>query len=130
MKHVGKIKLVLLKTRKNSRKFKALVTNDLNCPGEDVIKYYKRRWDIEVFYRDCKQHLGMGDYQVRGLGPVVIHLQFVFLAYNLLKNCCSPGILVLLKGVRAIGSICKRLKAWMLELLLSRFNRRRWTSLG
>ena len=121
MKKVGVVKLVFLKTRRNGRKFRVLVTNNLGYTSEEVIGYYKRRWDIEVFYRDCKQHLGMGDYQVRGLGSVVIHLQFVFLAYHLLKNRRSPGISRILKGIRAIGEICLRLKRWMFEKILSCF---------
>jgi len=118
MKHVGQVKIVLLKTRKNGRQFRVLVSNDLARPGESIIQSYKKRWDIEVFYRDCKQHLGMGEYQVRGLGPVVIHLQFVFLAYTILKNCRSPALLALLKGMKTIGTICARLKRWMFELLV------------
>jgi hypothetical protein len=27
--------------------------------ADDVMRSYKRRWDIEVYYRDCKQCLGM-----------------------------------------------------------------------
>lgn len=117
MKKVGLVKLVLLKNRKNGRKYRVLVSNDMTLSGEDIIKYYKKRWDIEVFYRDCKQHLGLGDYQVRGLEAVVIHLQIVFLAYTLLKNCRSPGILSILKGIRAIGSVCQRLKRWMFDYI-------------
>lgn len=119
MKHVGMVKIVLLKRRKNGRKFKALVTNYLTCPGDEVIKYYKKRWDIEVFYRDCKQFLGLGEYQMRGLRPVVIHLQLVFLAYTLLKNCRGSGTHFIMKGLDTIGSICVYLKRWMLKKLLS-----------
>jgi len=36
--------------------------------GMKIFEYYKKRWNIEVFYRDCKQHLGMGEYQVRVSG--------------------------------------------------------------
>ena len=115
MKHVGTVKLVLLKARKNSRAFRVLVSNAITQSGESLLQSYKKRWDIEVFYRDCKQHLGLSEYQVRGLGPVVIHLQLVFLTYTLLKNCRSPALLAILDGLKAIGSICQRIKRWIFD---------------
>lgn len=117
LKHAGVVKLVLLKIRKNSRTFRVLVSNAITQPGEYLIQSYKKRWGIEVFYRDCKQHLGLSEYQVRGLGPVVIHLQLVFLAYTLLKNCRSPALLAILTGLKAIGSICKRIKRWIFDTI-------------
>lgn len=44
-----------------------LMTNALDASVQDVVKNYKRRWDIEVYCRDCKQCLGMGKYQVRSI---------------------------------------------------------------
>ncbi|HID25591.1 MAG TPA: IS701 family transposase, partial [Thermoplasmata archaeon] len=67
MKNIGLVKLVILRQRKNSKTCTFLVSNNTNLHGLKVLEYYKKRWSIEVFYRDCKQHLGMGEYQVRGL---------------------------------------------------------------
>ncbi len=46
-----------------------------------------------MFYRDCKQHFGMGEYQTRKLAAVVKHLHLVFLVYTLLKNVWYSPVL-------------------------------------
>lgn len=123
MKNVGVVKLVVLKQRKNSRKHTFLVSNTANLNGMQVLAYYKKRWAIEVFHRDCKQHLGLGEYQVRRLDAVVIHLHLVFFAYTLLKNACSNSVLAaVVAGTKSIGAACQRLKRWMLEKLKGKVN--------
>ena len=121
MKNIGLVKLVILRVRRNSKTYTFLVSNGGDVEGLQVLEYYKKRWSIEVFYRDCKQHLGMGEYQVRRLDAVVIHLHLVVLAYTLLKNAwCNPFLNRLLDGVRAIGSACKKLKRWVFSQLLGK----------
>jgi len=126
MKNVGLVKLVILRRRKNSKTFTFLVCNDTSLAGVQILEYYKKRWSIEVFHRDCKQHLGMGEYQARKLDAVVIHLHLVFLAYTLLKNVISnPFLNSILKGVQAIGSACKKLKRWVFDQLLKKSKERK-----
>ena len=116
MKNVGEVKLVILRERKNSKSFSFLASNNTNLKGLEILSYYKKRWSIEVSHRDCKQHLGIGEYQARKLDAVVIHLHLVFLAYTLLKNAwCNPFLIKILNGVKAIGSACKRLKRWVFD---------------
>ena len=79
MKNIGMVRLVVLRERWNSKTCTFLVSNNTDLNGLKVLEYYKKRWVIEVFYRDCKQHLGMGEYQVRRFDAVVIHLH----------PCCS-----------------------------------------
>jgi len=118
MKNVGQVKLVILRVRKNSKSFSFLASNNAKLDGLQVLTYYKKRWDIEVFHRDCKQHLGIGEYQARKLDAVVIHLHLVFLAYTLLKNVWSnPSLQKVLSGIKAIGSACKKLKRWVFDQL-------------
>jgi hypothetical protein len=110
------VKLVVLKQRKNSKKLTFLVSNNINLQGLQVLEYYKKRWAIEVFHRDCKQHLGLGEYQIRKLDAVVIHLHLVFFAYTLLKNALNnPVLKSVLIGIKSVGTACQRLKRWMLE---------------
>jgi SRSO17 transposase len=119
MKNIGLVKLVILRERRNSKTCTFLVSNNTGLDGLQVLEYYKKRWSIEVFHRDCKQHLGMGEYQVRGLDAVVIHLHLVILAYTLLKNAwCNPFLQHVLDGVKAIGSRCQRLKRWVFHQLM------------
>lgn len=126
MKHVGMVKMVVLRQRKNSKTFNFLVSNNTALDGLQILEYYKKRWAIEVFHRDCKQHLGMGEYQVRRLDAVVIHLHLVVLAYTLLKNAwCNPLLTIIFGVVRAIGSICKRLKRWVFDQLIGKLKEQR-----
>jgi hypothetical protein len=126
MKNIGLVKLIILRERRNSKTCTFLVSNNTELDGLQVLEYYKKRWAIEVFYRDCKQHLGMGEYQVRRLDAVVIHLHLVVLAYTLLKNAwCNPILTALLNGVRAVGSVCKRLKRWVFNQLSGRLKEQR-----
>jgi hypothetical protein len=39
-----------------------LITNILNIPSEDIAKMYRRRWDIEVFFRFLKQELNFNHF--------------------------------------------------------------------
>jgi len=122
MKNVGLVKLVILRERKNSKTFTFFVSNNISLDGMQILEYYKKRWSIEVFHRDCKQHLGMGEYQARKLDAVVIHLHLVFLAYTLLKNAsCNLFLNSILIGIKAIGSACKKLKRWVFNQLLMEF---------
>ena len=120
MKNVGKAKLVFLRKKKEQQNLHSTITNNTSLTTNQTIQYYKRRWDIEVFYRDCKQHLGMGEYQVRKLDAVVRHLHLVFLSYTILKGlACNPHPFShILKGTKTIGTICQRLKLWTLNHLI------------
>ncbi len=44
---------------------KYLLTNATGLTTREVIAWYRRRWAIEVFFRDCKQYLGLGRSEVR-----------------------------------------------------------------
>ena len=121
MKNIGLVKLVILRERGNSKSCTFLVSNNIDLNGLQVLEYYKKRWSIEVFHRDCKQHLGMGEYQVRQLDAVVIHLHLVVLVYTLLKNACYNSFFIsVLDRVKAVGSVCRGLKRWVSNQLLKK----------
>ena len=89
--------------------------------ARDVWVSYKRRWDIEVYYRDCKQCLGMGEYQVRSIDVGVIHLLLVSLAYTLLKGIASGRLFQhIFHGANSIGAMCEALKRFVAVRLFKR----------
>ncbi len=49
-----------------------------------MIRTYDNRWSIEVFFKDTKQLLGLGQYQNVSIEAAVTHLHLVCLAYALL----------------------------------------------
>ena len=51
-------RLVIIKNRKTSKEFWFL-TNEFNLSTKEISDYYRKRWDIEVFFRFLKQELNL-----------------------------------------------------------------------
>jgi len=64
---------------------KYLLTDDLSLTTCEVVKWYRKRWPIEVFFRDCKQLLGLCDCEARSAEAIVSHIVLVCVAYTLLQ---------------------------------------------
>lgn len=64
---------------------KYLATSELRLSNAEHVGWYRRRWPIEVFFRDAKQLLGLGRSQVRQPQAVLTHLVVVCLAYVVLQ---------------------------------------------
>lgn len=84
LNQLGKVRLVV--SRNERREYVFLVTDHLRLPMVEVIRRYDLRWDIEGYFRDAKQHLGLGDYQMRSLQGIVRHLYTVMIACILLAQ--------------------------------------------
>jgi hypothetical protein len=83
----------LIYSRKNSeRKILALVTDNPKLKAKDIIRSYNIRWNIELFFKDSKQLLGLGRYQNRSYKAAVTHLHLVCFAYALLTHIAINGI--------------------------------------
>jgi hypothetical protein len=63
-----------------------LIVNYVYTSGKHYpLEFYRYRWTgTECFHRDAKQHLGMGDCQLRNGQGQTRHLYMVFLAYSAL----------------------------------------------
>ena len=84
------------------------VCSDESLSRKKVLWGYVQRSCIENGYRDEKQNLGLGEYQVRKLKGIYHHAQLVFTIHPLL-------IYMSLKQTRdnrliTIGEICTRLR--------------------
>ena len=66
---------------------KLLISNRTHWEAHRILKVYKRRWTgTETFHRDGKQHLGMGECQLRdGMGQTR-HMHLVVLVYTALMR--------------------------------------------
>jgi len=58
-------------------------TDQIRWEGTRILKTYSKRWNIETFFRDSKQNLGLEDYQLRDLRGIKRHWYLIFLAYSL-----------------------------------------------
>ena len=66
---------------------KILITNRTYWEVHRVLKTYRKRWSgTETFHRDGKQHLGMGDCQLRSGEGQTRHMHLVVLAYTALMR--------------------------------------------
>jgi hypothetical protein len=54
-----KFRLVIVKNKKHPEKIFWFITNDFELTAKEVADYYRRRWDIEVFFRFIKQELNV-----------------------------------------------------------------------
>jgi hypothetical protein len=98
---LGRVNLVLSRDGKGSLKY--LVTDLASTPAVLVVKRYDLRWNIECYFRDVKQHLGLGEYQMRSLHGIVRHLYIVMIAYILLVHVKS----FLDRSLKTIGDACR-----------------------
>lgn len=58
-------------------------TDQIRWEGTRILKTYSKRWNIETFFRDSKQNLGLESYQLRDLRGIKRHWYLIFLAYSL-----------------------------------------------
>ena len=55
----NQFRLVVVKNKEKSKKYFWFITNDFELSAKEVSDYYRRRWDIEVFFRFIKQELNV-----------------------------------------------------------------------
>jgi len=87
------VRIVILWGKKKAKEAKKiLVCNRTHWEVTRILKVYRCRWrGTECFHRDGKQHLGMGDCQLRsGLGQTR-HMYMVFLAHSVLMRQLRQG---------------------------------------
>ena len=84
--------LILWGKKKDKEAKKILVCNRTHWDVTRILRVYRCRWrGTECFHRDGKQHLGMGDCQLRsGLGQTR-HMYMVFLAHSILMRQLRQG---------------------------------------
>jgi len=87
LNRLGKVRMVI--SRNENGQYVFLTTDHHGLPMVEVIRRYDLRWDIECYFREAKQHLGLGDYQMRSLQGIVRHLYTVMIACILLARLKS-----------------------------------------
>ena len=77
---------VVFSRRGQSDNILGLITDDPDLSAKKIIQYYDGRWEVEVFNKEVKQHLGLGQYQNLPYEAAVKHLHLVCFAYALLTH--------------------------------------------
>jgi hypothetical protein len=106
MKYGGQAKIVFVRDRRK-KDWLALLTTDTQLPNEEVVRIYGKRWDIEVFFKMSKQHLGLEkgiqtrDFDSQIAYTSIVMVRYMFLALeqrcqddqrsfgSLFRACCS-----------------------------------------
>lgn len=101
------IKLTVIKhdSHPERDRTKYLATSELSLSTAEHVRWYRRRWPVEVFFRDAKQLLGLGRSQVRHPHAVLTHLVLVCVAYvglQLLKPLRPKPQLSVSQGKKAL----------------------------
>jgi hypothetical protein len=81
----NKAKIIFVPCDKK-RGWLALLSTDLFIADEEIIRLYGKRWDIEVFFKMCKQHLKLvKEIQLRNYDGLIGHTSLVMVRYNILS---------------------------------------------
>jgi len=118
MPRLGAVRLVVSKERDG---FHFYVTNRLDWSDGRVLEAYKVRQTIDLFYRDVKQNLGLGEYQVRRGRGAITHWHLVFTAHTLLTllhQSLRRSSNRLGRSLTTLGDICRWVKRQCLRRLV------------
>ena len=65
---------------------KLYFSTDLKQAGEQIVRYYQSRFQIEFLYRDAKQFTGLNSFQARSESKLDFHFNATLTAVNLAKQ--------------------------------------------
>lgn len=94
---LGEVKILI--TRRESREedeepsVKYIVSSKIDAPASHLIALYAMRWRVEAFFRDTKQDLDFGDFDLRHAAGASRHCHLLMLAYSLLKLVAAHSAL-------------------------------------
>jgi hypothetical protein len=74
-----------LSVRTETGKILRIVTNDLDAPAEEIAELYKRRWQIELFFRWVKHTLKVRHFLGTSENAVRIQIAVALIAFLLLR---------------------------------------------
>ena len=79
-----KVKLFFCKSSKKGN-WNGMMTTNLDLTIEQAYKIYSTRWSVEVFFKESKQHLGLGKCQSQDFDAQIAATTLCLLQYNLLS---------------------------------------------
>jgi len=100
LRHVGEVTIILSKlSRNNGHKHTKLIVTNLpkDVEARAILQIYQKRWPIEIIFRELKDCLGMGQYQIQGdvehceRGVAIPIISYLLLLYFQHKNIPDNG---------------------------------------
>ena len=62
-----------------------LVSNDLDSPAHEIAELYKKRWQIELFFKWIKQNLKLGHFLGHSRNAAIIQIMAALIVYMLVR---------------------------------------------
>jgi hypothetical protein len=118
---LGKVRIVISFADPTCEgQYAVLVTRQMNWEAKRILKAYCGRFQVEVFYKDAKQHLGFSDYQCRTAPARQKHWYLVFAAYSLLKLDLlhAPLYQTWQRKLKTIGVVLRRQAQSLVEQMI------------
>lgn len=78
--------VTLVFVRWSKKQWHAFLCTETDMEIQEILDYYSRRWSIEVYFRDCKQLLGLGKNQSETFDALVAWTSMVMIRYLLLVH--------------------------------------------
>lgn len=114
MKSLGRVRLII---SRDAEDVLYLVTNRKDSKKK-ILSSYALRGKVDAFYKDAKQHLGLGDCEVRNPEGMKKHFTMVFLSNSILRLGVAENKLLATIGKsrkNVIIEILERFVYWVLE---------------
>lgn len=94
-----------LRVRTETGKILRIVSNDLDAPADEIAELYKRRWQIELFFRWVKHTLKIRHFYGTSENAVRIQIAVALIAFLLLRmaHALQNSIKSLLTFTRLVG---------------------------
>lgn len=96
-----KVKLVFF-IDENDNKIKTLISTNLNWSAKRIFQEYAKRNSIEVFFKDCKQNLNLGNCSFKEIIPHKKWDVLVMFTYSILRKFIKTKEAIRLK-IKTIG---------------------------
>ena len=96
----GTVRLVFVRWTK--KRWHCFLCTEIDLEPEEILNYYARRWAIEVYFRDAKQMLALGQGQSECFDALIAWTSIVMIRYLLLVH-----ITFVLDAVDRLGLIAQ-----------------------
>ena len=74
-----------MRLRTATGKILRIVTNDLDAPADEIAELYKRRWQIELFFRWVKHSLKIRHFLGTSENAVRVQIAVALIAFLILR---------------------------------------------
>lgn len=79
-------KVVYVRNKNNRKEYLCIISTDITIDENEIIRIYGKRWDIEVFFKNCKSYLRLGkECNSLSYDAMTAHVAVIFTRYMMLS---------------------------------------------